>query len=67
MKIEKNVPIPSHQTPYPFGEMDVGDSFLVTDRTPGSVSNAACQYGKRHGKKFITRSMNKGIRVWRMK
>lgn len=66
-KIEKNVPNPSNkQNGYPFGEMDVGDSFLVTDpRDILRVVSAVSYFGKRNNKKFSIRAEGESKRVWR--
>ena len=65
MKIEKNIPIPNK---YPFAEMQVGDSFKMPEtmkRTALMV--AAMRYSRKHGAKFITKTMADGsIRCWRV-
>ena len=74
MKIEKNVPIPKgtgkgagKPTIYPFSEMEVGDSvFLDGQRTGGPAYLSAMQHGRMHGKKFSARSVDGGIRIWRI-
>lgn len=72
-KIEDGIPTPkrrsSHEIRYPWGDLEVGQSFF-TDRpcstVGGSVSVARLKYPER---KFITRSVIenglKGTRVWR--
>lgn len=70
-QIEKNVPLPPKSQPgrkekYPFREMEVGDSFLVTDqKKQPSVTGA----GKKYGMTFVSRTVVeggvKGYRVWR--
>lgn len=65
IKIEKNVEMPNsrHNEKYPFGKMEVGDSFVTTEKY---VRAAAQIFGKINGKKFITRTQeDKSIRVWR--
>jgi len=60
--IEKGVPIPGR---FPFGEMEVGDSFVITTKRQ-TASVAARRYGDKHNMKFITRQMPDGtIRCWR--
>jgi hypothetical protein len=65
LPIDKNVPLPAR---FPFEQMEVGDSFAVPSgvhRT--TVSIAALRYGRKHGRKFITRKMPDGtIRCWRV-
>ncbi len=46
---------------YPFDEIQVGQSFSVSEEEMLSARRAAHQYGVRHGKKFATR----GTRIWR--
>jgi hypothetical protein len=60
--IEKGVPIPGR---FPFGEMEMGDSFVITTKR-STAAVAARRYGDKHGMKFITRQMPDGtIRCWR--
>lgn len=72
-EIEKNVDLPKRRNRYPFGRMEVGDSFLVTDQKGmNGVSSAASSYAKVEGGKFRTlmRTMERdgesGVRVWRV-
>ena len=68
-KIESGIPKPgwaSHKCIYPFGDMKVGDSFLVTVEDAGKVSSAASKYGALHKKRFSTRTVDGGIRIWRV-
>ena len=65
IKIEKNVQMPRTNTSgkYPFGEMEVGDSFVTTEKYVRAASQI---FGKLNGKKFVTRTQeDKSIRVWR--
>ncbi len=65
--IEKGVefkPEPSNAK-YPWDDMDVGDSFFFADR---KVVAAACSRNQRNkSKKFVTRQVEGGFRVWRVK
>jgi hypothetical protein len=66
--VESSVPLPDdrQRLKYPFDDMDVGDSFLLTD--PSMVKNArsaAWMYSRRHGMKFSCRKVEGGWRVWR--
>ena len=66
--IQKNVPVPTFRVSWPFAEMKVGDSILVED--PGltpRVRMAAYDFGKRNSRRFMTRSVEGGVRVWRTK
>ena len=78
--IEKNIPFPvSERKPpkpresrFPFGQMEVGDSFLVPlenikSKNPYmSISQSCYKYSKKSGKKFRARRNGDNFRVWRM-
>lgn len=68
--IEKGVPIPpkggGRPIVYPFAEMDVGDSVLITNKTQAHASATSNKVGGRLGRKFTTRKVEGGIRVWRV-
>jgi hypothetical protein len=76
MKIDKNIAFGNrvgvkktrtYRSKYPFGEMAVGDSFFVASGEGAFVvSAAACSHGKRHNKRFATRAVEGGTRVWRI-
>lgn len=72
LKIEKNLPAPASKiarNKYPFGQMEVGDSFLVplegkyAFRIQSNMLSAARRY---RPKRFATRSETDGVRVWRI-
>ena len=66
-KIEKNVPIPigyNHQ-PYPLADMEIGDSFLITNPSPYIRSNIWA-WSRKHARKFTVRKVPGGTRVWRI-
>jgi hypothetical protein len=68
-KIEKNVPVTdnrSHRAVYPFGQLEVGDSFPLGNAILENVRAAASYYGTRHGKKFTVRKTPAGSRCWRV-
>ena len=67
IEIEKGVPPPpTHKgKKYPFGDMDVGDSFLVPGAKVTTLSVAKRDY-ERGGRKFICRTVDDGVRVWRV-
>jgi hypothetical protein len=70
-EIEKNVPIPTikRKAPaekYPFRHMEIGDSFFIPDETGTSVSGLVSAYGKKLGKKFSSRTVKDGARIWRL-
>jgi hypothetical protein len=68
--IEKGVPvrgIPQRaHMKYPFADMEVGDSFEVTDGNFASVRDCARKFGERHGMVFSSRQTAAGLRVWRI-
>lgn len=68
-KIEKGIPAPRYSKgrglKYPFDKMEVGDSFLATGSKPHVVSSCASNFGKKNSKKFVTRIVDGGVRVWR--
>ena len=65
--IEKNVEIPAERlrVHYPYKEMEVGDSFFVVDTKLARVCNNNYRMQKILGKKFVARSIDGGVRVWR--
>lgn len=77
-EIETDVPIPDGQylsTKYPFHEMVTGDSFFVPfmndheEAVRNRVHSAVAQHRRRHGGRFMCRTMNaprRGLRVWRL-
>ena len=71
-KIEKDIPIPKEKrAKYPFGSLEVGQSVIIdkehTRDKQMKYNAAANNYGKKWGKKFVTRKTEDGyIRVWRV-
>lgn len=72
IKIEKGIPVPETRgvlAKYPFSSMEVGDSFFVAASDTGDLSHvrsAASWNAKRHEMKFCTRTVDGGVRVWRL-
>ena len=76
LKIEKNVPIPVKRKPktlYPWSGMALGDSFIVEDdKSDPTLQSAIGSLGKQWAKtrslrrKYTTRKVEGGIRVWRI-
>ena len=70
IKIDKNVQMPlssSQRASYPFDQMEVGDSFVVSDRA--QMESARVSTYKRYhstGQKFATRRLPEGLRIWRI-
>lgn len=64
-KIEKKVPVPTRGK-WPFGDMAVGDSFVVPPELKDGARQAAFAYGSKKNMKFVTRATDEGgLRVWR--
>jgi hypothetical protein len=52
---------------YPFDKLGPGDSFFVPDATHGKVASSTGYARKRWpDRKFAVRSVDGGIRVWRV-
>lgn len=54
---------------YPFHTMQVGDSFFVPDGRQVNVGNSAsshCNTTAGRGKRFTTRTVEGGVRCWRI-
>jgi hypothetical protein len=75
VKIDKKVPLPPskriRKENYPFREMNVGDSFfLPLDGIPVSELQTRLANAWRHcreeGKRFTSRRVEGGVRVWRI-
>ena len=73
-QIDKGVPLPSHRGyMYPFREMQVGDSFFAactSDNKPqvvGRVQSSMKSFARKYDQKYVTRSVDGGIRCWRIK
>jgi len=67
LKIEKGMPVASTPTKYAIlDKLEPGESVLLTNINVPSL--AACmQYRQvRYGKKFVRRTREGGIRVWRI-
>jgi hypothetical protein len=69
--IEKGViPRPGEQrvgelvSPYPFSDMEVGDSFFVPGITY-KKANSVCQHRNRGGRRYGYRTVEGGCRIWR--
>jgi len=68
--IEKGIPIPDRPSSpwigYPWDEMRIGDSFLVPKTSAKSARNAAFSRGRAYKEKYVTRTVEDGLRVWRV-
>lgn len=80
-KIESGIPLPSPRRArlggkwgtLPFAKLEVGQSFLVPakdmeqkKKTRDSLSSTCATQGKKLDRRFVTRIMDDGIRVWRV-
>lgn len=69
MKIEKNIPLSSSKDriSWPWKDMDIGDSVLFEDDAIASKAQTNCHvYGHQSGKKFASRKVDGGVRIWRI-
>ena len=71
-EIDHDIPIPKPRPrprKYPFRDMQIGDSFYVPQTIVKNIAPAAAQVAKRmgNGAKFTCRSIDGGVRVWRVK
>ena len=75
MNIDKSIPVPENAgriggiKKYPFADMQVGDSVFFAGEKIGRRCNpylAAQQVAIRHGMKFCGRSIDGGVRIWRI-
>jgi hypothetical protein len=71
-EIQKDVPIPypgMGKRKYPFADMEVGDSFLVEDKSTNAMYRTAHGFMAKHQPnwKFSVRKVNGGTQVWRVK
>ena len=77
-QIDKNVELPPAQEVvakqrYPFDVMNPGDSFLVPTEEGKTgrqlmqrISPSISRYAAKTGRKFTTRIVDEGVRVWRL-
>ncbi len=70
MNIDKDIPLPAkrgdNNAKWPWGALEVGDSFLMP-RTLSSASAQATTNAKKTGRKYTCRTEAEGIRIWRVK
>ncbi|MBL7740288.1 MAG: hypothetical protein JNK14_13815 [Chitinophagaceae bacterium] len=69
-KIEKNIPLPeagkTNSKYAVIGDMEVGDSIFMEGKIVTSVSCILKKY-KKSGKAFSSRTVEGGVRTWRIK
>lgn len=67
IKIDKDIPIPMEDAGLPFNDMEIGDSFFVSDICKlKSARTIMSSFHAKTEKKFISRSVNGGFRFWRV-
>ena len=72
--IEKNIPTPELRFPrkktakYPFAKMKVGDSFFVPEGKLNRISTSMAYFHNHNKPKRVTaRTIEGGVRIWRIK
>ena len=73
-KIESGVPapaprfIPKRKRKYPFDQMKINDSFFVPNGKVNTISVSVAQFHQKNKPKRLTcRTVEGGVRVWRVK
>ena len=68
IEVSKGVDLPKPRVvfAYPYGDMEVGDSFVVPVEHRAKVLNANYRAGRRLGRKFVARAEGENLRVWRV-
>lgn len=69
MQIEKGIPIPQDRgkISWPFKDMDVNDCVKFPDKETAFKARNQCHiYGDKTGKKFVTRTIDGVLHVWRV-
>ena len=70
--IEKGIPAPKdvkREAKYPFGQMEVNDSFTAPKHLASTIRAASAYYRRRYQKRFIVRPDEKlqdMVRIWRI-
>lgn len=66
--IEDGIPVPkfTKKLKYPFLEMKIGQSVLITDKKLLQIRSYASNVGKKIGYKFKVAQTDEGVRVWRV-
>lgn len=67
LTIDKHIELPKvrRRSIYPYGDMDIGDSFYIPEVNMQVVCNNNYRVNKKTGMKFIARKEGDGVRVWR--
>lgn len=67
-KIVSDIPLPSGVYKFPFDELEVGDSFLVEEKEIESLRSTVSSWTNTNKPKRLScRSVEGGMRVWRIK
>ncbi len=71
-EIEEGIPVPQRthrKSKYPWGNLQVDQTFFVPEGKQQSITSSAYRYGKDNGMKFTIREVEEdgvtGVRVWR--
>lgn len=74
-QVDSNVEVPQakgKRNAYPFKSLEIGDSFFIPvekidiTKSQRKMSAICVTTGKRHGKKFVTRRVDGGLRIFRI-
>ena len=67
IKIDKGIPLFKKTPPWPFSQMEVGDSFIIPNERHRTLTSVASLYRRVHQKKFSVRKTDNGdYRCWRL-
>ena len=69
MLIEKNIPIPAAaaKTDWPWKNMQVGDCVKFDDRKTAGLAQVRCHaHGSKTGTKFMTKTIDGVMHIWRV-
>ena len=68
--IEKGIPVPPHgngsTAKYPWADLCVGDSFFVPGVKTNAMVGSKAHAAKKHNAKYSMRSVDGGVRIWRI-
>lgn len=70
MNVDKEIPIPRKQrkhAKWPWHELEVGDSFLMPEKSINAATAHANTASKSTGHKYTCRTVEGGVRIWRVK
>ena len=67
IRIDRNIPLPEGRTPWPFHAMVKGESFLVPAKKAATLKSAVAVWHRKHpGDKFTIRTVDGGVRCWKV-